>query len=126
MRQSILLVMMFLSFGLFAAEKVAENRELPPDYKITITGDTVADEIDISLNPARVFQPGEKLKVIITDKCDNLVFYGEYFQSLVTIEKSDFLPASCLADINGNQEYQVCAYYYFSTGIVHKCVSVII
>lgn len=126
MRQSILLLMMFLSFGLFAAEKFTENVlrsgvNVPPDYQIIITSENGPDYIDISLSPGRFLFPGEKLKVTITDKCENLVFYNEFHSSSVRIYKSDFSGVSCLAEINGDQEYNVCADYDLNIGYLNKC-----
>lgn len=123
MKTKILVVLFFISCGLFAAEKFKENP--PPSYTVDIIGVNGPDYVEIKLIPARLMEPGEKIKVIIDDNCGNLVFAGTFYpsgpdfygSSTIQIPKSEFdLSNPCFVDFNGDSIFKVYAVYDLNTG----------
>lgn len=123
MKAKILVVLFFVSCGLFAAEKFTDNapsgEDVPPTYIVTITGVNSLNYVEIKLTPARFLNPGEKIKVMIDDNCGNLVYADTLYgpSSVVRIYKTEFdLSNPCFEDGNGNQVFNVYAQYDLNDG----------
>lgn len=84
----------------FTTSALAANKSMigflsdksPQSYIVTISGDSVNDKITITLTPSRLLFSDEKVKIFITDTCDNVVHYDEVWGggSTKVIYKSNF------------------------------------